>query len=58
MDRFTLVYLDLRTRQAKPLLTTGARMFIGVSVSPDGRSLIWSQTDTYGADLVLVEGFR
>jgi eukaryotic-like serine/threonine-protein kinase len=56
MDRFTLMYLDLRTRQAKPLLSTGARMFIGVSVSPDGRSLIWSQTDNYGADLVLVEG--
>jgi Tol biopolymer transport system component len=58
MDKFTLVFLDLRTHRFKPLLSTGARMFIGVAVSPDGRSLLWSQTDTFGADLMLVEGFR
>ena len=58
MDKLSLAFLDRRTRQIKPLLRTNRHMFIGVTVSPDGRSLFWSQVDAHGADLVLVEGFH
>ena len=40
-----LASLDKRARQS-------------LSVSRDGRSVIFDQQDAYGSDLVLVEGFR
>ena len=32
--------------------------FLGLSVSRDGRWLLYSQVDLHGADLMLVENFR
>jgi hypothetical protein len=32
--------------------------YLGLSLSPDGRYLIYSQIDEQGADLMLVENFR
>ncbi len=58
LDKLSLAFLDLRTQKVKPLLKTNGRMFLGVAVSPDGRSLLWSQVDAHGADLILVEGFK
>jgi Tol biopolymer transport system component len=58
LDRLSLAFLDLRSGQVRHLLTTNGRMFVGVSVSPDGRQLLWSQVDALGADLMLVENFR
>jgi hypothetical protein len=31
---------------------------MGMSVSPDGRWLLYSQIDDYSSDLVVVENFR
>jgi Tol biopolymer transport system component len=58
LDRLSLEFLDLRSGRVRHLLTTNGRMFIGVTLSPDGRSLLWSQVDAHGADLMLVEGVR
>jgi hypothetical protein len=32
--------------------------FLGLSVSPDGRWLIYSQLDQSGSDIMLMENFR
>ena len=32
--------------------------YLGLSLSPDGRYLIYSQIDEQGADLMMVENFR
>ena len=58
LDRVTIAFLDLRSQKVKPVLRTNGRLFIGLTISPDGRSLLWSQVDEYGADLILVENFR
>jgi Tol biopolymer transport system component len=52
-----LVYLDFTTGKIDPLLSK-IHMGLGLAMSPDGRSLLYSQTDAYGADLILVENFR
>jgi hypothetical protein len=30
----------------------------GLALAPDGRSLLYSQQDAFGADLILVDSFR
>jgi Tol biopolymer transport system component len=52
-------YLDLATRKVKPVFTIGSRPISqGLSVSPDERWILWTQTDVAGSDLMLVENFR
>ncbi len=58
LDRVSLAFLNLRSRKVEPLLRTNGLIFVGLSVSPDRHSLLYSQTDARGADLMLVEGFR
>jgi Tol biopolymer transport system component len=52
-----LAYLDFTTGKID-LLLPKIRFGLGLAMSPDGRSLLYSQTDAYGADLILVENFR
>ncbi len=56
-----LMYLDLVTRKTTKVLTfakppnEGTR---GIDLSPDGRDLLWVQTDSSSSDIALVENFR
>jgi Tol biopolymer transport system component/tRNA A-37 threonylcarbamoyl transferase component Bud32 len=54
----SLDYLDLSTRKVRRLLRTNRPAGLGLTVSPDGRWLLYSQTDAFDADLILVDGFR
>ena len=52
-----MAYLDFATGKIKLLLPVRAWLY-GLTVSPDGRSLLYSRPDASGADLMLVENFR
>ena len=56
--RFTIQFLDWRTgvsRLVTPILKPMTRC---LSLTPDGSSLLYSQFDRWGHDLMLVENFR
>ena len=58
-DRKSFIqFLSFATGKVKTLAPTSALPFEGLSVSPDGRSLLFAQWDEVASDLMLVENFR
>ncbi len=54
----SLRFFDLATRTAKEVAMFERPLVNEISISPDGRSLLYSQVDEGSADLMLVENFR
>ena len=56
----SIFFLDPSTGEESVLaeLPAGVRPFVALSVSPDGRHLLYDRIDQMGADLMLVENFR
>jgi serine/threonine protein kinase len=54
----TLKYLDLATGQIRGLTRLEKPVTRGLSVAPDGRSVLYSQIDSRGSEIMLVENFR
>jgi Tol biopolymer transport system component len=54
----SLEYLDFTKGKIGLSLRRIRGLSLGLALSPDGRSLLYSQTDAAGADLILVENFR
>ena len=48
----------MNTREDSRIATMTKPTYLGLSLSPDGRYLIYSQVDQEGADLMLVNNFR
>jgi len=58
-DTLTLHYFDFSTRKARPIFkTSGGGAFLGLSVSPDGRYVLYPELDDYRSDIMLVENFH
>lgn len=61
-DPYTLEYFDFATRKTTRIATvpgSSRSLFINViTLSPDERSIVYSQRDQLDYDLMLVEGFR
>jgi Tol biopolymer transport system component len=51
-------FLNLTSGKTKPVATIGKSRPSYLTVSPDGRWLLYSQDDQLGSDLMLVENFR
>ncbi len=50
--------LRVRQRPLRDLAEIAKTDHSGLTVSPDGRWVVYDQQDAYGSDLVLVENFR
>jgi eukaryotic-like serine/threonine-protein kinase len=56
--RSSLQFLSFATGKVKTVAPISGSSGEGLSVSPDGRSILFSQFDEAGSDLMLVENFR
>ena len=54
----SIQFLSFATGKVKTVAPMSGPPAEGLSVSPDGRSLLFSQFDEAGSDLMLVENFR
>jgi hypothetical protein len=52
-----LYLFEFATGALKQIATTKG-LFVGLTISPDRRSILYSQFDQPGSDLMLVENFR
>jgi Tol biopolymer transport system component/DNA-binding winged helix-turn-helix (wHTH) protein len=58
-DFLTLNYFDFSTRKVRSIFKiSGGGSFLGGSVSPDGRYILYPELDDYQSDIMLVENFR
>ena len=53
-----LDYWDLATGKTRKIQTMTAGISYGIALSPDGRTLLYSQIDDAGSDLMLVDNFH
>ena len=58
--RYSIYLLDPATGRESVVATlpVGVRPFVGLTVSPDGRTLLYDRWDQSGSDLMLVENFQ
>ena len=54
----SLRYFDFATRQIRPIFEVDKDFISGLSVSPDGRWLLYSQEGDVNSDIMLVDHFR
>ena len=51
-------FLRFSTGKIEDIVQLGGPPFFGLTVSPDGRWLVYSQVEQLGSDLMLVDNFR
>ena len=56
--KYSIQFLSFATGKVKTVAPMSSCPDEGLSVSPDGRFLLFSQFDEGGSDLMLVENFR
>jgi hypothetical protein len=50
--------LNFTSGEDRPVAMTTHRLTLGMSASPDGRYLLFTQVDESGSDLMLIKDFR
>jgi hypothetical protein len=53
----SIQFLSTTDRQITTVLVVDKPVFLGLTVSPDGRSLLYTHIDQEGSDLMLRDGF-
>jgi Tol biopolymer transport system component len=56
--KYSIQFLSLRTTKGKTVASMSGRPGEALSVSPDGRSLLFTELDEANSDLMLLENFR
>jgi hypothetical protein len=56
--KYSIQFLSFATGKVKTVVPIPGQVSYGLSVSPDGRSILYTQNDEAGSDLMLVENFR
>jgi Tol biopolymer transport system component len=56
--KYLIQFLNFATGKAKTVVQMSRVPVQGISVSPDGHSILYTQSDESGGDLMLVENFR
>jgi Tol biopolymer transport system component/DNA-binding winged helix-turn-helix (wHTH) protein len=56
--RYKIQFFSFATKRIRSIFTIEGEIFIYLSVSPDGRWILYSQIDQDASDLMLVENFR
>ena len=51
-------FFSFTTAKVRPVLAIEKPIWNGLSVSPDGKSILYTQIDHYNTDIMLVENFR
>ena len=51
-------FLDFKTRAIRTIAAIHGRLADGISVSPDGKWLLYTQVDTASSELMLVDNFH
>ena len=51
-------FFSFATGEIKTVATVGKAVWVGLAVSPDGRTILYTQIDQQGSDLMLVENFH
>jgi hypothetical protein len=54
----SIQFLSFADGQIKTVISIPKPVFVGLTVSPDGQSLLYTQIDQEGSDIMLVENFR
>jgi Tol biopolymer transport system component/DNA-binding winged helix-turn-helix (wHTH) protein len=54
----SLCYFEFATKRTRTIFAIGKDFDQGLSVSPDGRWILYSQVDEVNSDIMLIEGFR
>src|SRR5262249_21116690 len=56
--RYSIQFFNFATKKIRSIATIEKPIFFYLSVSPDGRSILYTQIDHTGSDLMLVENFH
>jgi Tol biopolymer transport system component len=60
-EPWTISFFDFKTGLTKPVLTNAGKPVLGtpgLTVSPDGQSLLYSQVNREGSDIMMLENFE
>jgi ABC-type glycerol-3-phosphate transport system substrate-binding protein len=57
-QKASIQFLSFATGMATPILQVQKPLDLGLAVSPDGRTLLYTQIDSSARNLTLVENFR